>query len=224
MAICVLYDLTERQKHERDVQELKESLKQMRMKNFISQMHPHFLYNALSSIREIVLTDPEYGAEMLYDFTTQLRASIRAISNDEKIWFSQELENIKAYISIEKMRFGKALNVVYDIGTVDFQIIPLSIQPIVENAIKHGLYEKADVGGTVVLKTWESDDTWEISVRDNGVGFDPETVKKEIEGGTRDSTGLNNLVFRLENMMGAKVDLNSSIGVGTEVNIHIPKK
>jgi len=101
LAICVMYDLTEKKKHERDMQELQEALKQMRMKNFISQMHPHFLYNALSSIREIVLTDPEYGADMLFDFTTHLRASIRAISNDDKIWFSQELENIKAYVNIE---------------------------------------------------------------------------------------------------------------------------
>jgi len=122
------------------------------------------------------------------------------------------------------MRFGSALDVVYDIETVDFQIIPLSIQPIVENAIKHGLYEKGDAGGTVILKTRESDDAWGISIRDNGIGFDPEKTKKEIEAGTRDSTGLYNLIFRLENMMGAKVDLKSAPGAGTEVNIHIPKE
>ena len=144
LAVCVLYDLTAQHKRERDMQELKETLRQMRMKNFISQMHPHFLYNALSSIREIVLTDPEYGANLLYDFTTHLRASINAMSNDNKIWFSQELENIKAYVNIEKMRFGGKLNVEYDIDTEDFRIIPLSIQPIVENAVKHGIYENGD--------------------------------------------------------------------------------
>ncbi|MBQ8994864.1 MAG: histidine kinase [Oscillospiraceae bacterium] len=222
MAMCVLYDMTQQKKSERDVLQLRETLKQMRMKNFISQMHPHFLYNALSSIREIVLTDPEYGADMLYDFTTHLRASIRAMSNDEKIWFSQELENIKAYVSIEKMRFGERLKVLYDIGTMDFQIIPLSIQPIVENAIKHGIYEKVD-GGTVCLKTWETDTTWEISVVDEGTGFDPIAVKREVEDGGRDSTGLSNLIFRLENMMDADVEILSEVGKGTTVLIHIPK-
>ena len=224
LAICVLYDLTQKQKREQDLQQMEEKLNQMRMKNFISQMHPHFLYNALGSIREIVLTDPEYGADMLYDFTTHLRASIRAMSNDDKIWFSQELENIKAYVSIEKMRFGDKLNVVYDIDTVDFQIIPLGIQPIVENAIKHGLYEKSKEGGTVYLKTWESDTSWEISIEDNGVGFNPEAIQNEITGGKRDSTGLYNLVFRLENMMNAVVDINSKEGHGTIVHIHIPKE
>ncbi len=224
LAICVLYDLTQQKKHERDIQELRETLRQMRMKNFTSQMQPHFLYNALSSIREIVLTDPEYGADMLYDFTIHLRASIRAMSNDDKIWFSQEMENINAYVSIEKMRFGDRLNIVYDIGTDDFQIIPLSIQPIVENAIKHGLYEKGDEGGTVVLKTWEDERARMISVRDDGIGFDPEKVRKEIHEGKRDSTGLYNLIFRLENMMNAKVDISSSPGEGTEVMITIPRK
>ena len=223
VAVCVLYDLTQQQKREQDMQELKKTLEQMRMKNFISQMHPHFLYNALSSIREIVLTDPEYGADMLYDFTTHLRASIRAMSNDDRIWFSQELENIKAYVSIERMRFGERLNVVYDIEGADFMIIPLSIQPIVENAIKHGLYEKGDKGGTVTLKVWE-EDSWEISVIDDGIGFDPEEVRKQIDAGERDSTGLYNLIFRLENMMDASVELNSSVGEGTTVLIHIPKK
>ena len=223
LAICVLYDLTRQQQREQDMQALQETLKQMRMKNFISQMHPHFLYNALSSIREIVLTDPEYGADMLYDFTTHLRASIRAMSNDNKIWFSQELENIKAYVNIEQMRFGDRLKVVYDIQAADFQIIPLSIQPIVENAIKHGLYEKGAEGGTVTIRTHEWNDGVEIIVADDGIGFDPEAIRQEILDGKRDSTGLFNLIFRLENMMQATVELRSRPGEGTTAVIRIPE-
>ena len=223
-AICVLYDLTQRQRQEKDLRELQETLKKMRMKNFISQMHPHFLYNALSSIREIVLTDPEYGADMLYDFTTHLRASIRAMSNDNKIWFSQELENIKAYVNIEKMRFGNRLQVVYNIGSNDFQIIPLSIQPIVENAIKHGLYEKESDGGTVTVSTAETEENWIVVVADDGIGFDAEQIQCEVAEGRRDSTGLHNLIFRLENMMKARVLIRSRIGNGTTVTVEIPKK
>ena len=206
-----------------DLEELQETVKQMRMKNSISQMHPHFLYNALSSIREIVLTDPECGADLLYDFTTHLRASIRAMSNDEKIWFSRELENIKAYVNIEKMRFGDRLNVEYVIQTSDFRIIPLSIQPLVENAVKHGLYEKGPDGGTVTIRTAERSGCVEITVEDDGVGFDIESVRQDVIDGKRDSTGLYNLFFRLETMMQAKVELESRIGEGTKAVIRIPK-
>ena len=217
-------EMEEKLRKEEEMNELREKLKQMRINNFISQMHPHFLYNALGSIREIVLTDPEYGADLLYDFTTHLRASIRAMSNDSSILFSQELENIHAYINIEKMRFGDDLKVEYDIKTDDdFKIIPLSIQPIVENAVKHGIYEKESGAGTVIISTAELEDCLEIRVTDDGVGFDPEKIRRDVIAGRRDSTGLDNLIFRLKNMMNAKVNIKSAVGAGTSVTIRIPK-
>ena len=222
-AIGVLYNLTRQQKQAEDMRRLEETLKQMRMKNFISQMHPHFLYNALSSIREIVLTDPEYAADLLCDFTTHLRASIRAMTNDNRIPFSQELENIRAYVSIETMRFGDRLRVDYDIRTGDFEILPLSIQPLVENAIKHGLYEKRGPG-RVLVAAEETDDAWVVRVEDDGIGFDPAAVRRETEAGERDSTGLFNLIFRLENMLQAQIDIDSHPGQGTRVTVRIPKE
>ena len=86
------------QKNEMD--QMEDTLKQMRLKNFISQMHPHFLYNALSSIREVVLMDPEYGADLLYDFTVHLRASIRAITNDDLISFNIHYRKHLIHISL----------------------------------------------------------------------------------------------------------------------------
>ena len=163
-----LAQMEELHRRERDVAELTERLGRMRMRNFASQMHPHFLYNALGSIREVVLTDPEYGADLLYDFTTHLRASIRAMGSDEAIPFGQELENIEAYVRIERMRFGDRLNVVYDIGPRDFEIIPLGVQPLVENAIKHGLFERGAAGGAVALRTREARDAWLVEVEDLG--------------------------------------------------------
>ena len=214
-------ELSVQRRREQDMRELEEMLRQMRMKNSVSQMHPHFLFNSLSSIREIVLTDPEYGADLLYDFTTHLRAGIRAMSNDEKIWFSQEMENIRAYVNIEKMRFGGRLTVKYELKAPDFQILPLSIQPLIENAIKHGLFEK-EGEGTVWLKTGETREGVEILVEDDGVGFDPVKTRREIEEGKRDSTGLQNLIFRLEKTMHAGVELDSAIGRGTRVRILLP--
>ncbi|MBR5672308.1 MAG: histidine kinase, partial [Spirochaetales bacterium] len=141
MALLVAYDITEMSQKTKQVEDLQEALKEARFKNSMSQMQPHFLYNALGSIREIILDDPQYASDLVYDFTTHLRACIKAMSNSDLIPFEQELTNINAYVNIEKMRFGDRLKVVYDIQKSDFKIVPLGIQPLVENSIRHGVYK-----------------------------------------------------------------------------------
>lgn len=208
---------------ESELAQTKAQLMEARIKNANSQMQPHFLYNALASIREIVLEDPEYASNLIFDFSTHLRACIRSMSNDNLISFSQELENIKAYINIEQMRFGSKLKVVYDIEADQFEIIPLGLQPLVENAVRHGIYERGRVGGTVYIKTYAEDDNWVIQIADDGVGFDVQDIFRQIEDGSRDSTGMQNLLLRFEKQMQAKVDIRSEVGVGTKVTIYIPK-
>lgn len=207
---------------ERELQETKQQLEDARIKNSNSQMQPHFLYNALASIREIVLDDPEYASDLIYDFTTHLRACIRSMSNDNLVPFSQELENIKAYVNIEKMRFGDRLNIQYDCPETDFDIIPLSIQPLVENAIRHGIYERGAAGGTVTVRTSRAENSFLIQVDDDGVGFDFDSTMDEVKTGKRDSTGLFNLIFRFERLMNAKVQVESSTGSGTKITVAIP--
>ena len=224
LSFCVLYDLTEQQRKEKELRELENELQMSRLRNFTSQMQPHFLYNALGSIQEIVLEDPAYASELIGDFTIHLRSCIRAMSNDAPIPFDQELANIKAYVNIERMRFGDKLKILYDIQTSDFSILPLSVQPIVENAIRHGIYERGEEGGTVTIRTARSDGAVRITVEDNGVGFDVEALRSEISSGKRDSTGLKNVMFRLDKMMHASVDIESRVGVGTTVTILIPKE
>lgn len=210
------------EKTEAELQKTREQLDLARIKNSNSQMQPHFLYNALASIREIILDDPEYASDLVYDFTVHLRACIKSMSNDNLIPFAQELENIKAYVNIEKMRFGDRLNVEYDCPETDFEIIPLSIQPLVENAIRHGVYERGADGGTVVLRTLRTSDNLLIQVEDNGVGFDFNTTMSEVKAGTRDSTGLFNLIFRFETLMKAKVTVESCVGNGTKITVAVP--
>ncbi len=202
--------------------QLENELLTMQYKVFVSQMQPHFLYNALSSIRQIVYESPDYASELLRDFTVHLRATIRALSNDRMISFAEELKNIKAYVKIEQMRFGDKLNMHYDIETDDFEIIPLSIQPLVENSIRHGIYHRGEKGGNITLRTRETDTGWTIEVIDDGVGFDPEKVFAEVESGERDSTGLKSLLFRMEDIMHAQVEISSIIGEGTHITITIP--
>lgn len=169
-----------------------------------------------------MLDDPEYAFDLIYDFTTHLRACIRSMSNDNLVPFSQELENIKAYVNIEKMRFGDRLNIRYDCPETGFDIIPLSIQPLVENAIRHGIYERGAAGGTVTVRTSRTENSFLIQVDDDGIGFDFDTTMEEVRNGKRDSTGLFNLIFRFEWLMNAKVHEESSADNGTKITVAIP--
>ncbi len=224
LSFCVLYDLTEQQRREKEIRDLELKLQMSRLRNFTSQMQPHFLYNALGSIQEIILEDPVYASELLGDFTVHLRSCIRAMANDKPIPFEQELKNIQAYVNIERMRLGAKLKIEYDIQTDDFSIIPLSVQPIVENAIRHGIYEKGEEGGIVRIGTKEDDEFIFIIVQDNGIGFDIEKLNAESANVNTDSTGLNNITFRLDKVMNAAIDIKSRPGRGTTVTIKLPKE
>lgn len=221
-AICVLNDVTELVQSRRDIKALSEELEKTRIRNSVSQMQPHFLYNALASIREIILDDPQYAAELIFDFTTYLRACVRTLSSSELIPFSREMENIRAYVNIEKMRFGDRLEIRTEVKCEDFMIVPLSIQPLVENAIRHGIYQRGAKGGCVSVTAERDGDRYLVSVKDNGAGFDYEIVRKQTENGGRDSTGLRSVIFRLEKILNATVDICSTIGTGTEITVGIP--
>lgn len=194
------------------------------LRNYSNQIQQHFLYNVLASIQELVLEDPEYASDLIGDFATYLRSCMRAFNNDSPIPFNQELDNVRAYTNIEKMRLGKKLDVLFDIQTDDFLILPLCVQPIVENAIKHGIFEKGDQGGSVMITTFNNEDDVCIMVEDNGVGFNAESLKASIQNGESDSIGLKNVIYRLERIMHASVDINSCAGKGTAVTIAIPKE
>ena len=222
-AFCVIYDLTQQQKREREITKLENELRMSRIHNFTSQMQPHFLYNALGSIQEVMLIDAQRASDLLGDFTVHLRSCIRAMTKDEPLAFSQELENVKAYINIEKMRFGDKLRVHYEIESLRFSILPLTVQPIVENAIRHGIYGRGVAGGDVYIRTHESSNEWTVQVQDNGVGFDVNEYFKKQNLGEGESTGLKNIRFRLEKVMGASMDVESEEGTGTMVTIRIPK-
>ena len=209
---------------EKKLEKLKIQLNESRIKISTGQMQPHFLYNALASIREIVLENPEYAADLIFDFTTHLRACIKSMASEELTSFSKEIENIKAYVNIEKMRFGEKMQVAYEIQEVDFGIIPLSIQPLVENAIRHGIYERGSKGGIVKIRSYRDADEIVVQVEDNGVGFDVAKVQWEIQSQERDSTGLQSLIFRFEKLMNAKVKIESIVGQGTRISVRIPMK
>lgn len=223
IALCMLYDMTEKYARDKKIQKLTEELDRSRVQISAKQMQPHFLYNVLGSIREIILDDPQYASDLICDFTTYLRACIRSMSNDILIPFEQEIDNVKAYVNIEKMRFGDRIQVYYDLRYTDFKVVPLSIQPLVENAVRHGLFPKEE-GGSVTIRSERLRDSTVITVDDDGVGFNYQKIKREIREGTRDSTGLSNLTMRLEKIMRANVRVDSEPDKGARITITIPDK
>lgn len=211
-------------KLQQEKNELNEQLFDLRLRTAASQMQPHFLYNSLASIREIVLEDPPYASDLICDFTTHLRACIHSMFDNDTIPFSEELENIKAYVNIEHMRFGSKLKVIYEIGPSDFNVVSLGIQPFVENAIRHGIYPKGRLGGTVIVRTEKNDSGVAVTVTDDGVGFDVQQLQADIDSGKKDSVGLKNSIFRFDKLQKATVTVVSTPGTGTTVSVHIPTK
>lgn len=199
---------------------LQKELENSRIAVMLSQIQPHFLYNIIGTIRGLCRIDSEQAWKALGDFSNYLRGNMDALSNSDMIHFSNELKHIQAYLQLEKMRMGDELNVIYDIQENNFFLPPLTIQPIVENAVKHGLFNK-DGGGTVTLHTRRENDNIIIEVTDDGVGFDPDApYEYDVHHA---HIGLINVKSRLEKMLKGEMIINSAVNEGTTVKIIIKK-
>lgn len=199
--------------------ELQKELADINMTLMISQIQPHFLFNALNTIKYLIKKDPKSAETAIVKFSSYLRANMDSLTQKEPIPFSKEMEHVQNYIYIECLRFGDRLKVEYDIEYDAFLIPPLTIQPIAENAIKHGINQRVD-GGTLKISTYEEDNEIFVLVEDNGVGFDVNQQKND----GRSHVGISNIKTRLKEMSGARVMFESTVGIGTKVTIVIPKE
>ncbi|MBQ1815811.1 MAG: histidine kinase, partial [Ruminococcus sp.] len=199
-------------------QKLQKELYEAEVRVMVSQIRPHFMYNALSSIAMLCKLDPETAYKATITFSQYLRSNMDSLKQKEPVPFEQELEHLKKYLYIEKLRFGKKLNIVYDIQTTDFVLPQLSIQPLAENAVKHGISKKRG-GGTLTIATRETDKFYEVIVSDDGTGFDVNEVKND----GRSHIGMENIRTRLKEMCNAEVEINSVIGEGTVATVRLPK-
>ena len=204
---------------EREKMLLTNKLQESRILLMISQIQPHFLYNMLNTIYHLCDKDVNLAKKAVDDFSTYLRNNIDALSTKELISFNKELEHIKTYTDLEKIRFGDELEIVYDIQVNNFNLPILSIQPLVENAIKHGVSKKRG-GGVVTISSYEENSNYVICVSDTGVGYD---VNKEIDDG-KSHIGLSSVRDRLEDRVDGKLVVESELGVGTKSIVYIPKK
>jgi len=191
----------------------------MQIKIVMSQIQPHFLYNSLNTIYYLCGKDPELAQGAISDFSDYLRGNLNALKGtNEPVLFAEELRHIEVYLSLEKLRFDDELEIIYDIETEDFCVPPLSIQPLIENAVKHGVGKAAN-GGTVWFETHLVEGGIEIRVADNGVGFDPNQNKQD--GKTH--IGIENVKKRLSMLVDAKLTIESEPGKGTVATVFIPQ-
>ena len=217
IAIEILFLFVNVKKNSLLLEEAKRT-KEAEIKIMMSQIQPHFIYNTLASISTLIKLDPDKAQTALDDFTEYLRLNLSTLTDTGLIFFSDELKHIETYISLEKMRFNERLNVVYDIQVRDFLVPPLSIQPIVENAVKHGILQKVE-GGTITLRTYEHNNSYIIEVSDDGVGFDPAGLKR----GDSKHIGLNNVKYRISTMSHGEMKIKSALNKGTKITVILYK-
>ncbi|MFZ7103307.1 MAG: ATP-binding protein [Peptococcaceae bacterium] len=189
-----------------------------------SQIKPHFLYNALNSISSLCLSDGLKASALIDELSIYLRKCFRGFSDKSLIPLESELELVKVYLNIEKARFGERLEIEYDLdGDVKCMIPPLVIQPLVENAVGHGLM-KLPEGGRVKIAVYDHQDSILIKITDNGVGI-PHDLLKELPEGNKltKGVGMVNVQKRLLNIYGQGLNIESVYGKGTKISFKIPK-
>jgi LytS/YehU family sensor histidine kinase len=192
-------------------------LKESRVAIMLSQIQPHFIYNTLGTIERMCLKDPQKANELVRSFSLYLRGNFSELDSVTPIRFTEELKHVEHYANIEKVRFPD-MTIAYEVEATEFVLPALSVQPLVENAIKHGLM-RLESGGTVVIRSYETPTHFCVEVKDDGVGFDtslPIDEKKHV--------GLRNIRGRLKAMTDGDLILESKPGAGTKAVIMIPKE
>ena len=197
-------------RHEKDL------MAQQKIQLALSQIKPHFIYNTLNAIQDIEGM-PDNARDAIIDFSKYLRENLDFLTESNLIPFSKELEHVKKYVNLEKLRFEDKINVEFNVEETEFLIPSLSLQMIVENAIKHGITKKYE-GGTVKITSYKKNDRIFIVVEDDGVGFD---VNKVISG---NHLGFKNSRERLRHFVDGDLIIESEIDRGTKVTIIIPEK
>lgn len=198
---------------------LENEVLQSRLTALRSQIQPHFLFNTLNDIRFLYRESPEQAEMALISFTKYLRGNMDSLNQKELVPFMQELNHVNNYVDIEKMRFEEKLKVVFKIGCSQFFVPVLTIQPLVENAIRHGVMKKTE-GGTVTVRTFENAHDFAIEVLDDGVGYDTSATADDGQS----HNGIENVRTRLRIMCGGSLEIRSRLGEGTSVSVRIPKE
>ncbi len=185
----------------------------------LSQIQPHFLFNSMAVVMDLCDTNPQEAKAALRELSDYLHFKMTAMSSSYLVSFDEDIEFVQNYLKLEKRRFGDRLTVEYDIQATNFRIPLLTLQPLVENAVRHGISKRPE-GGTIRITTRELEDSYSILLEDNGVGFD--TTKAPDD--SREHVGLSNVRTRLIALCGGSLTVHSVPGEGTTVEIRIKKE
>ncbi len=189
-----------------------------------AQIHPHFLFNTLNSITALIHQDKKKLEDLIHAFSSFLRISFDFLNTGKQVELSHELELVEAYLHIEQTRFEERLSVIWKVDPdINILIPPLSIQPIVENAVKHGLLTR-HVGGTIQIRVALQSSSVLIEVQDNGQGMNPAILSSLLEPAMKRTggIGLANTHRRLIQLYGKGLSIESTLGKGTTVSFLIP--
>lgn len=200
------------------------ALAQAELRALRAQISPHFVYNALGAIASFISTDPERARDLVLDFADFTRYSFRGRGDFTTL--ADELRSIHSYVELERARFGERLAVTLQIAPESLTtVIPfLSVQPLVENAVRHGL-EPQERGGTIVITARDEGTQTEITVEDDGVGMDPAVVRELLTSRRSEHVGLRNVDRRVRQLYGDDhaLDIETAPGSGTLVRLRVPR-
>ncbi|MFC5062768.1 histidine kinase [Actinomycetospora atypica] len=209
-----------------DLDDSRDRLNRAEVRALRAQISPHFIYNALNTVASFIRTDPERARELLMEFADFTRYSFRQAG--EYTTLAEELKNIDRYLMLERARFGNRLAVKVQVAPEVLSVVLpfLALQPLVENAVRHGLAGKVE-GGTVTLTAEDSASECLITVEDNGVGMDPQALRED----NRDAhlsgahVGLGNVDDRMRSAFGPDYGLvvETERGAGTKISLRVPK-
>ncbi len=203
-------------------EELKGRLLMIEISFLHAQIKPHFIYNTLSAISNMISKNQDIAKELLLDFSDYLRVCFSFDNIEGLNTLGSEIENVRTYLSIEKARFRDRLKVEFDLQEDMTKLIPLlTIQPIVENAVLHGLMNKLE-GGTVKISTCNVNGSTHIVVEDDGIGIEGTRINTLLEGSAAKGITLRNIHKRLTHKYGTGLIISSKVNVGTRVEIVIP--
>lgn len=197
--------------------EITRQLADSRISIMLSQIQPHFMHNMLTTIMYMCRTEPEEAEKTVGQFADYLRANMDSLTLKQCIQFETELKHVKTYWSLEEKRFGDKIRAVYDIQENSFMLPSLTIQPIVENAVKHGMRKGKQL--TVTIRTYSDVNNYYIEINDDGRGFDVNA----FENDGKSHIGIKNVQQRLKMMCGGELMVNSVPDQGTDAVIKIPK-
>ena len=184
----------------------------------LAQIHPHFMFNSLTTIRYLCKDDPKKAAEAITEFIAYLRAHMDSITIDSPISFSDELNLVQEYLSLQMLRYGDDLSVGYDLRYMDFTLPTLTLQPLVENAVIHGVRGSKTGRGKVMIRTSLKEDHVELEVEDDGEGFSPD----ELPDDGNSHTGIENVRERLYLVSKGELRFETGSKGGTRAIIILP--